>query len=158
MIRSGVQYLGDSDDPAVVEKLKQKGIEVFDDGNGHERLVSVKLLMEKILPVLKEAYRTTGKIPFYDHVERPFNGSRELTRIHWDVVADEEKEGVIILVHTRSEMFPAWKVKDKEALKKHYWETGEVRESALFPRDQWPNEIVKREKEPGTDGFGKKDQ
>jgi hypothetical protein len=157
-MRSGVQYLGDSNDPAVVEKLKQKGIEVFDDGNGNKRLVSVTSLIEKVLPALKEAYRTTGKIPFYDQVEGPFKGSRELTRIHWDLVADEEKEGVIILVHTRSEIFPAWKVKGKEALKKHYWETGEVLESALVPREEWPEEIVKREKELGIDGFGKEDQ
>ena len=157
-MRTGVQCLGNSDNPAVIEKLKQEGIEVFEKSDGEERLISVRSLMEKILPVLKEVYRTTGKIPFYDQVEGPYKGSRELVKIHWDVVADEEKEGVIILVHTRSEMFPAWKVKDKKALKKHYWETGEVLESALLPREEWPEEIVKREKELGIDGFGKEDQ
>ena len=80
-------------------------------------------------------------------------GEKPLVTIHHETIEAVDKEGIIILVHTRSALFPAWKVEDKEALEKHYWQTGEVLESALVPREEWPEEIVRREKELGIDGF-----
>lgn len=85
-------------------------------------------------------------------------GAKPLVTVHHETIEAEEKEGIIILVHTRSALFPAWKVKDKEALEKHYWQTGEVLESALVPREEWPEDIVKRAKKLGIDGFQKDHQ